>query len=125
MVIKVGSFKIFLYRNHFLPNSILVEKNDGTLKVTVGMIKSFLDYMLSLESIKNPQLDKYKKAKKLYEAFALLFNNKQPQNLTKDYFKAAADVVEEIENMKAKTDEQKLYNARMCLAVKVLIDGIG
>lgn len=125
MIVRVDEFKIYLCFNKFLPNRILVESNDGTLKITVGMMKNFLEYMLSLESIRNPKLDKYKKAKKLFEAFSLLFNNNQSPKLTKDYFKAAADVIEEIENIKATTDEQKVHNAQMCLAVKVLIEGIG
>lgn len=125
MIVRVDGFKIYLCFNKFLSNRILVESNDGTLKITVGMMKNFLEYMLSLESIRNPKLDKYKKAKKLFEAFSLLFNNNQSPKLTKDYFKAAVDVIEEIENIKATTDEQKVHNAQMCLAVKVLIEGIG
>lgn len=124
MVVKVGNFKIFLNYKKFLSNGVLVESDDGMVKITVGMVKNFLDYALSLEAIKNPQLEKYKKAKKFFEVYLLLLNNKQPPNLSKDYFKAAADVIEEIENMKAVTDEQKAHNARMCLAVKVLIDGM-
>jgi hypothetical protein len=124
MIVRVGEFKIYLCFNKFLPNRILVESDDGRLQVTVGMLKSFLEYMLSLESIKNPKLEKYKKAKKLFEACTLILRNNQPKKLSKDYFKAAADVLEEVENMKAKTDEEKVCNAQRCLAVKLLIDSI-
>lgn len=44
--------------------------------------------------------------------------------MMKNYFKAVADVIEDIENMKATTEEKKEYNARMCFAVKMLIDGL-
>ena len=125
MVVKVGKYKIFLNYKKFLSNRVLIESDDGMVKITVGMVKNFLDYALSLEAIKNPQLDKYKKAKKFFEVYLLLLNNNQSPKLTKDYFKAAADVIEEIENLNAVIDEQKAYNARMCLAVKILIDGMG
>lgn len=125
MIVRIGNVKIFLCYNKFFSNRVLIESDDGTLKVTVGMMKSFLEYMLSLESIRNPQLDKYKKAKKFFESCTLMLNNNQPKKLSKEYFKAAADVIEEIENMKAETEEKKIFNARMCLAVKLLIECIG
>lgn len=125
MIIRIGNVKIFLYYNKFFANRVLIESDDGTLKVTVGMMKSFLEYILSLESIRNPQLDKYKKSKKFFETCILILNNNQPKKLPKEYFKAAVDVVEEIENMKAKTEEQKMFNAHMCFIVKLIIGYIG
>lgn len=123
MVVEIGGMKFYLNHKKFFSHTVIASSNDGSIKITVGLVKDFLDYVLSIKAIKNPVLDRYKKAKKVFDTFVSLLDNKQFSKPSKDCFKAAADVIEEIENMKAITDEQKEFNARMCLVVKLLIEG--
>lgn len=115
-------YKINAEIKHFLPNTVLFTKNDE--KITVAMAQDAVDYILGVLARKNPLIDTYKKAKTVFSAIKLMLENKQPSRVTKEDVKAAIDVLEEIQNLYAKSEAEKEYNARCALLCKLLVDGL-
>ncbi len=115
-------YKVNTGIKHFLPNTVLFTKNDE--KITVAMAQDAVDYILGVLARKNPLIDTYKKAKTVFSAIKLMLENKQPSKVTKEDVKAAIDVLEEIQNLCAKSEAEKEYNARCALLCKLLVDGL-
>lgn len=115
-------YKVNTGIKHFLPNTVLFTKNDE--KITVAMAQDAVDYILGVLAHKNPLIDTYKKAKTVFSAIKLILENKQPLRVTKEDLKVAIDVLEEIQNLYAKLDEEKEYNARCALLCKLMVDGL-
>lgn len=115
-------YKINAEIKHFLPNTVLFTKNDE--KITVAMAQDAVDYILGVLARKNPLIDTYKKAKTVFSAIKLMLENKQPSRVTKEDVKVAIDVLEEIQNLYAKSEAEKEYNARCALLCKLLVDGL-
>lgn len=115
-------YKVNTGIKHFLPNTVLFTKNDE--KITVAMAQDAVDYILGVLARKNPLIDTYKKAKTVFSAIKLILENKQPSRVTKEDVKAAIDVLEEIQNLYAKSEAEKEYNARCALLCKLLVDGL-
>lgn len=115
-------YKVNAGIKHFLPNTVLFTKNDE--KITVAMAQDAVDYILGVLARKNSLIDTYKKAKTVFSAIKLMLENKQPLKVTKEDVKAAIDVLEEIQNLYAKSDAEKEYNARCALLCKLLVDGL-
>ena len=115
-------YKINAGIKHFLPNTVLFTKNDE--KITVAMAQDAVDYILGVLARKNPLIDTYKRAKTVFFAIKLILENKQPSKVTKEDVKIAIDVLEEIQNMTAKSEAEKEYNARCALLCKFLVDGL-
>jgi len=115
-------YKINAGIKHFLPNTVLFTKNDE--KITVAMAQDAVDYILGVLACKNPLIDTYKKAKTVFSAIKLMLENKQPSRVTKEDVKAAIDVLEEIQNLSAKSEAEKEYNARCALLCKLMVDGL-
>ena len=107
---------------HFLPNTVLFTKNDE--KITVAMAQDAVNYILGVLAHKNPLIDTYKKAKTVFSAIKLMLENKQPSRVTKEDVKVTIDVLEEIQNLSAKSEAEKEYNARCALLCKLLVDGL-
>ena len=115
-------YKINAEIKHFLPNTVLFTKNDE--KITVAMAQDAVDYILGVLARKNPLIDTYKKAKTVFSAIKLMLENKQPSRVTKEDVKVTIDVLEEIQNLYAKSEAEKEYNARCALLCKLLVDGL-
>lgn len=115
-------YKVNVGIKHFLPNTVLFTKNDE--KITVAMVQDAVDYILGVLACKNPLIDTYKKAKTVFSAMKLILENKQPSRVTKDDVNVAIDVLEEIQNLYAKSDAEREYNARCALLCKLLVDGL-
>lgn len=107
---------------HFLPNTVLFTKNDE--KIMVAMAQDAVAYILGVLARKNPLIDTYKKANIVFSAIKLILENKQPSRVIKEDVKVAIDVLEEIQNLSAKSEAQKEYNARCALLCKLLVDGL-
>ena len=116
-------YKVNTGIKHFLPSTVLFTKNDE--KITVTMAQNAVDYILGVLARKNPLIDTYKKAKTVFSAIKQILENKQPSRVTKEDAKAAIDVLEEIQNLYAKSDAEREYNARCALLCKLLVDGFG
>lgn len=116
-------YKVNTGIKHFLPNAVLFTKNNQ--KITVSMAQDAVDYILEVLARKNPLIDTYKKAKTVFSAIKLMLENKQPSRVTKEDAKAAIDVLEEIQNLYAKSEAEKEYNVRCALLCKLLVDGFG
>lgn len=112
-------YKVNTGIKHFLPNTVLFTK-----KITVAMAQDAVDYILGVLARKNPLIDTYKKAKTVFSAIKLILENKQPSRVTKEDVKAAIDVLEEIQNLYAKSEAEKEYDARCALLCKLLVDGL-
>lgn len=115
-------YKVIAGIKYFLPNTVLFTKKDE--EITVAMAKDAVDYILGVLARKNPLIDTYKKAKTVFSAIKLMLENKQPSRVTKEDVKVAIDVLEEIQNLYAKSDAEKEYNARCALLCKLLVDGL-
>lgn len=111
-----------MYRNtmKFTPNTVLY--SDNNVKLTVSVALNMVDYILSVLATKNEQIEKYKRAKMFFTAVKLMLNNKAPQRPGKEDYKFAVDVVEEIRNMQAQTEQEKILNANFSLFMKFIID---
>lgn len=116
-------YKVNTGIKHFLPSTVLFTKKDE--KITVTMAQNAVDYILGVLARKNPLIDTYKKAKTVFSAIKQILENKQPSRVTKEDAKAAIDVLEEIQNLYAKSDAEREYNARCALLCKLLVDGFG
>lgn len=114
-------YKIHYNTGFYLPNTVLFSKED--VKITVSIAKDALDYILSILALKNPVIEKYKKAKSVFFGMKMILENKQPSKFTKEDTKTAIDVLEEIMNMTARTDTEKEQNARYAFICKLMIDG--
>ena len=88
------------------------------------MAQDAVDYILGVLARKSPLIDTYKKAKTIFSAIKLILENKQPLKVTKDDAKVAIDVLEEIQNLSAKSEAEKEHNARYALLCKLLVDGL-
>ena len=97
--------------------------SNETDSITVEMAKDVLDYIIGIIATKNPIIEKYRKAKKVFSALKMWLDNKHPHRPNKGDMKAAIDVLEEIKNMSAKSDDEKAYNSKCALFCKVMIDG--
>ena len=115
-------YKIHHNTGFYLPNTVLFSKED--VKITVSMAKDALDYILSMIALKDPVIEKYKKAKAVFAGMKMILENKQPSKCTKEDAKTAVDVLEEITNMTAQSDAEKEQNARYAFICKLLIDGL-
>lgn len=107
----------------FLPGTVLFSK--GEEQITVAMANDFLNYILCILAHKNPLLESYKKAKKVFSALKMVFDNKRPPRPSKEDMKTAIDVLEEIKNMSANSDAEKEYNAKCALFCKLMINNFG
>ena len=107
----------------FMPGTVLFSK--GEEQITVAMANDFLNYILGILAHKNPLLESYKKAKKVFSALKMVLENKRPPRPSKEDMKTAIDVLEEIKNMSANSDEEKEYNARCALFCKLMINSFG
>ena len=116
-------YKVNTGIKHFLPSTVLFTKKDE--KITVTMAQNAVDCILGVLARKNPLIDTYKKAKTVFSAIKQILENKQPSRVTKEDAKAAIDVLEEIQNLYAKSDAEREYNARCALLCKLLVDGFG
>ena len=115
-------YKVITGIKYFLPNTVLFTKKDE--EITVAMAKDAVDYILGVLARKNPLIDTYKKAKTVFSAIKLMLENKQPSRVSYEDVKVAIDVLEEIQNLYAKSDAEKEYNARCALLCKLLVDGL-
>lgn len=115
-------YKVNTGIKHFLPNTVLFTRNDE--KITVVMAQDAVDYILGVLARENPLIDTYKKANTVFSAIKLILENKQPSRVIKEDVKVAIDVLEEIQNLSAKSEAEKEYNARCALLCKLLVDGL-
>lgn len=118
----IMGYKVNRNIKFFRPETVLFSKEEE--RITVEMANDFLNYILGILARKNPLIDSYKKAKKVFSAFKMVFDNKQPPRLSKEDMKTAIDVLEEIKNMSANSDAEKEYNARCALVCKLLINSL-
>lgn len=118
----IMGYKVNRNIKFFRPETVLFSKEEE--RITVEMANDFLNYILSILARKNPLIESYKKAKKVFSAFKMVFDNKQPPRLSKEDMKTAIDVLEEIKNMSANSDAEKERNARCALVCKLLINSL-
>ena len=115
-------YKVNTGIKHFLLNTVLFTKNDEN--ITVAMAQDAIDYILGVLARKNLLVDTYKKAKTVFYAIKLILENKQPSRVTKEDVKVTTDVLEEIQNLSAKSEGEKEYNAKCGLLCKLVVDGL-
>ncbi len=116
-------YKINKNVKHFLPSTVLF--SNETERITVGMIKNALDYILSIIATRSPLVESYKTAKTVFGAMKMILENKKPSKPSKADMKTTVDVLEEITNVSAKSEWEKEQNARYAFICKLMIDGFG
>lgn len=99
--------------------------SNETNSITVAMANDVLDYVLSIIARKNPMIDAYNKARKVLVSLKKRLANQRPLRCTKQEWRTAIEVMEEVMNENAKSEEQKENNARGALICKLLISGFG
>ena len=88
--------------NMYYPKYILF--NDGVKEITVDMAIEALDYMVSLISLKNRVSSDYKKAILVLKSMKMILNNHIPPKHPKEELKLAVDVIEEVKNSFASSE---------------------
>lgn len=116
-------YKIHKDIQYFTPSTVLF--SNATNSITVAMANDVLDYVLSIIARKNPLMDAYNKTRKVMVSLKKRLANQQPLRCTKKEWKTAIEVLEEVMNENAKTEEEKENNTRGALICKLLISGFG
>ena len=116
-------YKIHLNITRFTPDTTLFSRETDC--ITVSMVNDVLDYLLGAIASKSPLSESYKTAKKVLSVIKLRLSNKQLSRPSKKDLKTTVDVLEEIFNTNAKSEQQKEYNARNALICKLLINSFG
>ena len=122
MANKICGYTIHSRPKNFLPCTILFSNEQEN--ITVEMAKNALDHIVGQIARRNPILETYKKAKTVFEALKMILENKTPKHFSKEDAKIAVDVLEEIKNENARSENEKLYNSRMAFLCKLVIDGV-
>lgn len=117
---KYKFYQPYAHMRHFTPNTVLYR--DENKAITVSMALDILDYIFNFLATKNEQIEKYKKANLFFKAMYLCLTNKTPQQLSKDCKKFAVDVVKEISDTLAQSEQEKIYNNEIALFAKMLIE---
>ena len=113
-------YKINKNITHFLPNTVLFSNENES--ITVSMIKDALDYILDIIAIQSPVTESYKTARTVFGAMKMLLENRKPSKPSKTDMKTAIDVLEEITNLSAKSEQEKEQNARCACLCKMIIN---
>lgn len=96
--------------------------NDGVKDITVDMAIEALNYMIKIILSKKPLTNSYKKAITVLQSMKTILNNNTPPHNSKDDLKITIDVIEEVKNSYAKSEEEKRYNAEMAFKCKLIIE---
>lgn len=108
----------------FFPSTVLFSK--GKESVTVEKAINTVDYLLTFISANfDTSINKYRTALSTFKAIKLILNNQTPHKMTKEMAKLSIEVVEEIANFTAKSDDEKMKNAERTMIAKILLDGFG
>ena len=121
MANNICGYTIHSRPKNFLPSTILFSNERES--ITVEMAKTALDYIVGQIARRNPLLETYKKAKTVFETLKMILENKTPKHFSKEDAKIAIDVLEEIKNENARSENEKLYNSQMAFWCKLVIDG--
>ena len=119
----IMGYKIHLNTAYFTPDTILFSKETDC--ITVSMVNDVLDYVLGVIARKSPLSESYKKAKTVLAAIKMRLGNKQTSRPSQEDLKTTVDVLKEIFNTNAKSEQQKEHNERCALICKLLIDSFG
>ena len=119
----IMGYKIHLNITRFTPDTVLFSR--GTDHITVSMANDVLDYLLGVIADKSPLSESYKKAKTVILVIKMRLCNKQFSRLSKRDLKTTVDVLKEIFNTNAESEQQKEYNERCALICKLLINSFG
>lgn len=116
-------YKVHLNIARFTPDTVLFSR--GTDQITVSMVNNVLDYVLSVIALKSPLSESYKKTKTVLSVIKMRLCNKQFSRPSKKDLETTVDVLKEIFNTNAKSDQQKEHNERCALICKLLINSFG
>lgn len=116
-------YKIHKDIQYFTPSTVLF--SNETNNITVAMANDVLDYVLGAIARKNPLLDAYNKTRKVLVSIKKRLANQQPLRCTRQEWRTAVEVLEEVLNENAKSEAEKENNARGALICKLLISGFG
>ena len=116
----MGKGCFIIKKNRYSPNMILF--NDGKEDVTVSMALEVLEHMIDLISLRMPIVGAYKKAITVLKAMKMILNNNTPSKISKNDMKTVVEVIEEVKNSYAKSEEEKRYNAEMAFKCKLIIE---
>lgn len=119
----IMGYKVHLNIARFMPDTVLFSR--GTDQITVSMVNNVLDYVLSVIALKSPLSESYKKTKTVLSVIKMRLCNKQFSRPSKKDLETTVDVLKEIFNTNAETDQQKEHNERCALICKLLINGLG
>ena len=119
----IMGYKVHCNITYFTSDTVLFSR--GTDCITVSMINNVLDYVLGVIALKHPLSESYKKAKIVLSIIKMRLSNKQLKRPRKKDLEITVDVLKEIFNTNAKSEEQKEYNEKQALICKLLINSLG
>ena len=116
-------YKIQRNITHFTPDTVLFSR--GSDYITVSMINGVLDYVIGFIALKSPLSESYKKAKTILSVIKMRLCNKQISRPSKRDLETTVDVLKEIFNTNANSEQQKEDNERCAMICKLLINSFG
>ena len=119
----IMGYKVHLNITRFTPNTVLFSR--GTDCITVSMVNDVIDYVLGAIALKSPLSESYKTAKRVLSVLKMRLGNKRLSQPSKDDLKITVEVLKDIFNANAKSEQQKEHNERSALICKLLIDSLG
>lgn len=118
----VMGYKVHLNITHFTPKTVLFSR--GNDRICVSMVNDMLDYCLDVIAQKSPLTVPYRTTKSVISAIKMILSNKHMPRLDREDLETTVDVLKEIFNSNAESEQQKEHNERSALICKLLIDSL-
>ncbi|MCI8692662.1 MAG: hypothetical protein HFH91_07975 [Lachnospiraceae bacterium] len=113
-------YKVNKKTKYFLPGTILFSNEKEV--ITVSMIRDAVDYILGIIATYSQLEEPYKTAKVMFGAIKMMLENKKPSRLNKTDIKTEVGALEKIINLSAKSENERVQNARSAFLCKLTID---
>lgn len=100
---NVFGYTVHTSITHFTPNTVLF--SCGSDRITVSMVNNVLDYVIGYIAVNSSLSESYKKAKTVLTVMKMRLCNKQLSQPSKKDIEITVDVLKEIFNTKAKSEQ--------------------
>ena len=115
----ICGYRVHEFVHPFTPSAVLFSNEKDN--ITVSMVDNALSYVLSIIAIQDPAVERFKRAKTVFSAIKLILMNQQPMKPRVRDIKIAIDVLEEITNMRVKSEKDKQDNARYAFICRIIV----
>lgn len=120
----------FYQQNLYNDNLVLISFKDKKVKTIevkqyVNTFVSAINDLVEIGAIVDERLEKYSTALSFLEAIKLIFNKRNPQNITVEMAKITIDVIKDISLLKTENFVDRTAIKTAAFAAKKLLDMVG